>query len=164
RFFEHARTAPAATALIAPDGTETGYGALADRALRVAGAVAAAAAPGETVAVHLPKGADQVAAVLSVLAAGCAYLPVGRDHPPARRWAGLVAGQPAVQAAAGPVAAELTSGPVLRPALLRTAPPGRPRRGPADALAYVLFPSGSTGAPKGVEIERRAAAHTVDVL
>src|SRR5690606_41977678 len=85
RFFEHARTAPAATVLIAPDGTETGYGALADRALRVAGAVAAAAAPGETVAVHLPKGADQVAAVLGVLAAGCAYLPVGRDHPPARR-------------------------------------------------------------------------------
>ncbi|NUS45766.1 MAG: non-ribosomal peptide synthetase, partial [Mycobacteriaceae bacterium] len=34
----------------------------------------------------------------------------------------------------------------------------------ADAIAYVLFSSGSTGEPKGVEVSHRAAANTVDAI
>ncbi|WP_235432206.1 condensation domain-containing protein, partial [Nocardiopsis sp. RV163] len=94
RFFDHARTAPGDTALVLTDGASLTYGELADRALRVAGAVAGAVPAGATVALDLPRGADQVAAVLGVLAAGCAYLPLGRDQPAARRARVLAQGRP----------------------------------------------------------------------
>ncbi len=182
RFFDHARTAPGDTALVLTDGTSLTYGELADRALRVAGAVAGAVPAGATVALDLPRGADQVAAVLGVLAAGCAYLPLGRDQPAARRARVLAQGGPDLLISDDPAPAALTgpaapaapaSGsataaparlPVLTPEQARQAPPGTPREVAPDALAYVLFTSGSTGTPKGVEIEHRAAAHTIDVL
>ncbi|ADH66472.1 Phenyloxazoline synthase MbtB [Nocardiopsis dassonvillei] len=179
RFFDHARTAPGDTALVLTDGAPLTYGELADRALRVAGAVAGAVPAGATVALDLPRGADQVAAVLGVLAAGCAYLPLGRDQPAARRARVLAQGMPdllicddpapAVLAdpaapASGPGTAAPGHLPVLTPEQTRQAPPGTPREVAPDALAYVLFTSGSTGTPKGVEVEHRAAAHTIDVL
>ncbi|WP_336215597.1 condensation domain-containing protein, partial [Nonomuraea sp. LPB2021202275-12-8] len=82
RFFERARRDPARVA-ICPDIT---YGELAERALRVAGYLRGRGVrPGEAVALCLPKGPDQVAAVLGVLAAGALYVPVGLDQPEARR-------------------------------------------------------------------------------
>ncbi|WP_336217158.1 condensation domain-containing protein, partial [Nonomuraea sp. LPB2021202275-12-8] len=82
RFFERARRDPARVA-ICPD---ISYGELAERALRVAGFVhEQGVRPGEAVAVRLPKGPDQVAAVLGVLAAGALYVPIGVDQPDLRR-------------------------------------------------------------------------------
>ncbi|MEY9212482.1 amino acid adenylation domain-containing protein [Thermobifida halotolerans] len=165
-FFERAGSAPGRTALVAPDGTGTGYGELAERALRVAGALAPLTTPGDTVAVTLPRGPEQVAAVLGVLAAGCAYLPVGADQPPARRARVLSRGSAAlvVTDAAGAAAAD-PDVPVLDLAEALAADPlPRPRDVPPDAPAYLLFTSGSTGEPKGVQVPHRAAAHTVDVL
>ncbi|MDA0566300.1 amino acid adenylation domain-containing protein [Streptomonospora sp. S1-112] len=162
-FLARARTAPAATALVAADGTAVSYGDLADRALRAAGAVAAQAPAGAVVAVDLRKGADQVAAVLGVLAAGCAYLPVGRDQPAARRARVIAAGAPALLLTDDPGRHDGRV-PVLAWDDARTAPPAEPRPAAPDDLAYVLFTSGSTGTPKGVEVPHRAAAHTIDVL
>ena len=164
RFLDHARTAPGDTALVLPDGAPLTYGELADRALRVAGAVAGAVPAGTTVALDLPRGADQVAAVLGVLAAGCAYLPLGRDQPPARRTRVLDAGAPDLVVCDDPGRYTRADQPVLTLDRALQAPPGTPRETAPDALAYVLFTSGSTGTPKGVEVEHRAAAHTVDVL
>ncbi len=164
RFFEHARTAPAAPALVAADGTETSYGELADRALRIAGAVADAAPPGEAVALCLPRGADQVAALLGILAAGCAYLPVGAQQPPARRRAILERGAPALLLSDDPAVLAGADVPALTLAQALEGRAAAPREVSPDAPAYVLFTSGSTGEPKGVEVPHRAAAHTVDVL
>ncbi|WP_435113287.1 amino acid adenylation domain-containing protein [Nocardiopsis synnemataformans] len=164
RFLDHARTAPGDTALVLPDGASLTYGELADRALRVAGAVAGAVPAGATVALDLPRGADQVAAVLGVLAAGCAYLPLGRDQPAARRARVLAGGKPDLLICDDPATVVPTHLPVLTPEQARQAPQGTPREVAPDALAYVLFTSGSTGTPKGVEVEHRAAAHTIDVL
>ncbi|WP_449066834.1 AMP-binding protein, partial [Planomonospora algeriensis] len=62
------------------------YGELAERALGVAGWLrASGVVPGDAVGVVLPKGADQVVAVLGVLAAGGVYVPVGVDQPVVRR-------------------------------------------------------------------------------
>jgi mycobactin phenyloxazoline synthetase len=84
-FFAHAARTPGAPALLWGGGGRWTYAELADRALRVAAALRERGArPGDVVGVHLPKGPEQVAAVIGVLAAGGCYLPIGRDQP-ARR-------------------------------------------------------------------------------
>src|SRR5690606_28535043 len=87
--FDHAVTDPDALAVVwTCDGVDGGmtYGMLAAQALAVAGALAdSGVRPGDTVAVQLPKGVDQIVAVLGVLAAGAAYVPIGFDQPAARR-------------------------------------------------------------------------------
>ncbi|ROO87217.1 mycobactin phenyloxazoline synthetase [Actinocorallia herbida] len=157
-FFARARTAPDAPALL---GAETvTYGELADRALRVAGALTARGVrPGDPVAVTLPKGPDQVAAVLGVLAAGAAYVPIGVEQPEAR------AARIAARTGHRVVLAE-TGGPeTLRPAeALTAAPLAGPLAVPEETTAYILFTSGSTGEPKGVEVPHRAAMATIEDL
>jgi mycobactin phenyloxazoline synthetase len=151
-FFDRAARDPAATALCwGTDGTLS-YGELSDRALRVARSlVDAGVTPGDPVAVSLPKGPDQIVAVLGVLAAGGTYVPIGVDQPEARR--------DRIRAVAG-VRHTLTG---LTDAL-RGEPLDRPVRVAEEALAYVLFTSGSTGEPKGVEVPHRAAVNTIDDL
>ncbi|HZB50013.1 MAG TPA: amino acid adenylation domain-containing protein, partial [Mycobacteriales bacterium] len=156
------RDRPDAEAVVAADRRLTG--AELDTASRqVAAALAGAGvAPADLVAVALPKGWQQVPAVLGTLRAGAAYVPVDPEAPPARL-AELIAdsGARAVLTATGvPLPAgvpalpvdELWSGPDRAPEL--------PDRSPAD-LAYVIYTSGSTGRPKGVAVEHGAAANTV---
>ncbi|MFI0899076.1 amino acid adenylation domain-containing protein [Streptomyces sp. NPDC020983] len=131
------------------DGGRLSYGELADRALRIAAGLAARGVrAGEPVAVTLPKGPGQIAAVLGVLAAGATYVPVGPDQPAARRERMLASCE--VRLTIGEedsaTGAEAWAGPVA-------ADPGAP--------AYVIFTSGSTGEPKGVEMTHRAAMNTV---
>ncbi|MCH8614046.1 amino acid adenylation domain-containing protein [Arsenicicoccus dermatophilus] len=130
------------------------YRELDELALQVAGRVAAVAAPGDLVAVQMSRGIDQVATILGVLYAGCAYLPLGPDAPAARvdrirkrsGWAALVTDD-------GGDLADVGAEPLAEP--VPVAP---------EALAYVLFTSGSTGEPKGVAISHRAARNTLDDL
>ncbi|WP_436837553.1 amino acid adenylation domain-containing protein [Micromonospora rifamycinica] len=155
-FFENATRDPDRLA-VAYGETSVSYGELATRALRIAGALLRAGVePGEAVAVTVPRGPDQVAAVLGVLAAGASYVPVSVDQPAARR--DRIYAKAQVTAVVG------------RPGVhhLPTVPPdvaGPALRGPVTvdprALAYTIFTSGSTGEPKGVEITHRAAVNTV---
>ncbi|WP_236725317.1 non-ribosomal peptide synthetase [Amycolatopsis orientalis] len=150
-FFAHAAACPDAPALFAEEGSTT-YGELAARALRVAGhLIAKGAGRGHLVAVSLPQGPDQVAAVLGVLAAGAAYLPLGVDQPVARRERILET------AGVSLVLDDLEPVEWIRPL-------SEPVCGNASALAYVIYTSGSTGEPKGVEITHAAAVNTVDAL
>ncbi len=138
------------------------YGELAERSRRMASAlVANGATPGDLVAVVLPKGPDQIVAVLGVLAAGCAYVPIGVDQPAARRDrilkladARLVITDDTARAGTG--TAVLPSTAMTAPPLVEIAVPD------PDSLAYVIFTSGSTGEPKGVEITHRSALNTID--
>ncbi|MFF2146201.1 amino acid adenylation domain-containing protein [Kitasatospora sp. NPDC058190] len=169
RFFERATEQPQRIALRWGDDEQLTYGELADRAVRLAAALAdRGVGPGEPVAVTLPKGPDQIAAVLGVLAAGAAYLPVGVDQPAARRerihsLAGvrLVVTDQAAKAASAWSDAVV---PVAIDDLPPAGPMARPVESDPDELAYVIFTSGSTGDPKGVEITHRAAANTVTDL
>ncbi|MBX9359665.1 non-ribosomal peptide synthetase [Streptomyces sp. WAC04114] len=164
-FFRRAADQPHRTALVRDDGERTErmtYGQLADRALRLATVLAERGVRrGDTVAVRLPKGPDQIVAVLGVLAAGAAYVPVGVDQPRARRerihrLAGvrLVVGEAETAPTEGVPAVPVDAAPSTDVAAAPVDVPG-------DALAYVIFTSGSTGDPKGVEITHQAAANTV---
>jgi amino acid adenylation domain-containing protein len=130
---------------------------------------------GQTVATHrgtrerliglcLPRNADRIAAILGVLYAGCAFLPIDPTLPDERleyllRDSGvdiligdtttlhrfnrhtlqLIDVAKALEAAADCVA-------------------DAPYHVHPDALAYVIYTSGSTGEPKGVEITQRGIA------
>ncbi|MFI6801792.1 amino acid adenylation domain-containing protein [Streptosporangium canum] len=147
-FFALAEREPGRVAL-AGDGVELSYGELAGRALRVAGALRSRGVePGDAVTVSLPKGADQVVAVLGVLAAGGVYVPVGVDQPPARR--DRIAALSRAVTSVEDVAALCGGVPLAGPVGVD-----------AGAPAYVIFTSGSTGEPKGVEVSHRAALNTV---
>ncbi|MFI7002415.1 amino acid adenylation domain-containing protein [Nocardia sp. NPDC050175] len=165
KFFEHAARRPERAAIVSSLGQELAYGTVAEQALSIANALTTTGVnPGDTVAVIVPKGHQQVISVLGVLAAGAAYLPIGADQPVARRDRILSRGRVRAVVAGDTVDVpegierivfdQAVTGPRAESAVV-TAP---------DALAYVLFTSGSTGEPKGVEVSHRAAANTIDAI
>ncbi|MFJ6214981.1 amino acid adenylation domain-containing protein [Streptomyces sp. NPDC092296] len=183
-FEERAARTPDAVCLVvdAPaDGlpaTEVTYGQLNRRAEALARRLRrAGVGPDTLVAVCAERSAELVAALLAVLKAAGAYLPLDPDHP-ADRLAGLLAdATPAVllvqDAVRRRLPAALPDGTAVwsldDPALWEPAdpadlaepaePPVRP--GPDDA-AYVIFTSGSTGRPKGVVCTHRGIHNRLD--
>ncbi len=124
---------------------------------------------GEPVAVLMHKGWEQIVAVYGVLLAGGAYLPIDAELPARRQQELLQAGgvaQVLVQAGAETLPALDGSGLAVHAVLpAGTGLPG-PRHlasleGRLDQLAYIIFTSGTTGVPKGVMIDHRAAMNTV---
>ncbi|MFI9804301.1 amino acid adenylation domain-containing protein [Streptomyces sp. NPDC052301] len=163
-FFTRAAERADAPALLWGSDGRLGHGELAERALRVAGAlVTHGVRPGSPVVVTAPKGPDQIAAVLGVLAAGGTYVPVGVDQPRERR-ARIHGLSGAVLALDGTGTPPEGHGlPVLPLAeALRADPLDAPRYGSVEDTAYVIFTSGSTGTPKGVEVSHGAAVNTVE--
>lgn len=121
---------------------------------------AAGVRPGDRVGVRIPSGtASLYVAILAVLEAGAAYVPVDVDDPDARaRLVFSEAGVEIVLAADG----EIVRRPRPDPMGQQTPPgrdPGPPE--PSDD-AWVIFTSGSTGTPKGVAVSHRSAAAFVD--
>ncbi|HEX5741589.1 MAG TPA: amino acid adenylation domain-containing protein, partial [Pilimelia sp.] len=148
-----AAATPEAAAVCDGDRTLT-YGQLHARAGALAGRLrAAGVAPGDVVAVAVPRGAELIVALYGVLRAGAAYLPVDVDLP-APRIAHLLAdsgARVAVVDGADPLPAGPVRVPVTGPdAAAPTAAvhPGQP--------AYLMYTSGSTGAPKGVLVPHAA--------
>ncbi|HFF3784887.1 TPA: enterobactin synthase subunit F [Stenotrophomonas maltophilia] len=113
--------------------------------------------PGSVVAVALPRSLELVIALVAVLRAGAAYLPLDLAHPDERLARIFASAQPVCVLAAAEDSARMAGVPALAPeqwtALSFAAPWADPA--PSDA-AYVIYTSGSTGEPKGVVIEHRA--------
>ncbi|GCB50723.1 Pls/PosA family non-ribosomal peptide synthetase [Streptomyces sp. NL15-2K] len=106
---------------------------------------------GDRVGIRVPSGTnDLYVAILAVLAAGAAYVPVDAEDPDER--AELVFGEADVRAVVG-AGHELT---VHGACELPAARPG------IEHDAWIIFTSGSTGKPKGVAVSHRSAAAFVD--
>ncbi|MFE5476488.1 amino acid adenylation domain-containing protein [Nocardia sp. NPDC056541] len=164
-FFANAATNPSAPAVLWEPTGQLTYGELAADALAVAGALReAGVTPGDSVAVQLPKGPDQVVAVLGVLAAGAVYVPIGFDQPAARRAEILSTADAVAVLTVGGARIPDARAIDLAEARTHAEPLARPVFGDPENTAYVLFTSGSTGKPKGVEVPHRAAMNTIDDL
>ncbi|WP_406408554.1 amino acid adenylation domain-containing protein [Streptomyces halstedii] len=164
-FFERAGERAGRPALLWGEREALAHDALARQALGVAGAlVRRGVGRGSYVAVTAPKGAGQIAAVLGVLAAGAAYVPIGVDQPAERRTRILeLSGARLVLDGSGLLEPSEAGAEVLAiDAATRELPLGAPVPADPDDTAYVIFTSGSTGLPKGVEISHRAAVNTVE--
>ncbi|MFJ8470244.1 amino acid adenylation domain-containing protein, partial [Streptomyces swartbergensis] len=158
-FEAQAARTPDATAVTA-GGIELTYADLDARADRLARRLAGlGVGPESVVGVLMRRSADLVVAILAVLKAGGAYLPVDPDYP-AERVAFVLADAGAVCAVTSAehasvlpegVAALVTdgsdTGSVTGTEQLRAARPDHP--------AYVIYTSGSTGRPKGVLVPHR---------
>jgi len=165
-FARQAARTPDALAVIFDDRSLT-YRALDDLSLRVAGGLAQRGiGPGDIVAMAMPRSERLPAAMLGILRAGAAYLPLDPEGP-AERNATILEG-------AGP-ACVLTQRAFARtfqalkiPCLfmddLADLPeePAALQAPEASDTAYVIHTSGSTGRPKGVEISHGALSNLLE--
>ena len=125
------------------------------------------ARPGQLMAVVMEKGWEQAVAVLAILEAGAAYLPVDAALPAERMHYLLADGEVEVALTQPWLDGQIEwPATVHRIAVERAARPGAapaplPRRQTLDDLAYVIYTSGSTGHPKGVMIDHRGAVNTI---
>lgn len=156
-----ART-PDALALV-QDDRHLSYAELDARANDLAQALAERrVGSGDLVAIALDRSPDLIAALLGVLKAGAAYLPIDTSYP-AERIAYLL--EDARPSCVLTDAATATVLPALPCVLVDGAQlPVTGRQGPdpqvlADEAAYVVYTSGSTGRPKGVVISHASVTN-----
>lgn len=126
------------------------YAELAAETARLAGVLAGrGVGPEDRVAIAVPRSLDSVIAILAVLQAGAAYVPIDVSLPQTRIESILRQSDPKLTL----TAALLTE---LRSEQTEQRPP--PPTIHPDSAAYVIFTSGSTGEPKGVVGTHRAIA------
>ncbi|MEV0390938.1 amino acid adenylation domain-containing protein [Nonomuraea sp. NPDC050643] len=118
--------------------------------------------PGDRVAVCLEQSAGLAVALLGVLRAGAAYVPLDPEQPAGR--IAYMVGDAGVRTAItsaqarGPLPDGLTQVLIEEPV---EGPVEGPMEGPVEAgvgpddLAYVIYTSGTTGRPKGVAVQHR---------
>lgn len=125
------------------------------------------------VGVWLPRSTEIVVAILAILKAGAAYVPMDREYPQARvqsiladsQLKTLITTAELAQSIDWPEGVNLiiVDSPEL-PAKIQK--PGWERNPQVNCrqshLAYVIYTSGSTGKPKGVMIEHRSLCHYLE--
>ncbi|MEV2200359.1 amino acid adenylation domain-containing protein [Streptomyces fradiae] len=161
-FAEQAGRRPDAVAVTGEDGQLT-YAELDAEADRLARVLAErGVGPESRVLLLMPRSTRVVVAMLAVLKAGAAYVPVHAAFP-ADRVAWLLKDTAAAAAVADTSMLDRLVEPgvpvITYDAIGDAVPAGSgaaPPRVPADCAAYVMFTSGSTGTPKGVTVSHRS--------
>ncbi|WP_161893845.1 non-ribosomal peptide synthetase [Gordonia spumicola] len=153
------------------DGVDTlTHAELSERAAAIATSLTAAGVvPGDLVAIATSRSVALPAAILGVLSAGAAYLPLDTTNP-ADRLAFIVSdAEPSALLVDTETAGSdlwLSLPPQVVVIDVDDLTPGRaPAPVPAihpDSRAYVIYTSGSTGRPKGVEVTHRDVVTLMD--
>ena len=122
--------------------------------------------PDQLVAICAERSLDMIVAVLGVLKAGGAYLPIDPALPPSRMNYMLQDANPCLLLTQGHLSVRLSSTNIEQICLDRDdsilsiwPDHNPPQQAWADHLAYVIYTSGSTGNPKGTLIHHRALAN-----
>jgi amino acid adenylation domain-containing protein len=162
-FAERARATPEAEAIRFAGGRLT-YGELERRANQLAWFLAARVRPEARVGICCERSPEMLVAILGVLKAGAAYVPIDPAYPRERiaflledSRAPVLITQQALRGRLPEVAAEVVCLDGDGPRIARE-PEGEPpsaRSVLPRQVAYVIYTSGSTGRPKGVEVEHR---------
>lgn len=151
QFEQWAANDPESIAII-ESGTSYTYGDLE----RLTRSIASAITPKSIVGVALDRSAEAVMAMLGVLRAGSAYVPIDPAWPTERiEFVSEDAGVDLI-ISDEPMTAKT---PNVSPRVLMDHEPTELPTIEASDLAYVLYTSGSTGTPKGVMVEHRSLAN-----
>ncbi|HEX6901809.1 MAG TPA: non-ribosomal peptide synthase/polyketide synthase, partial [Thermoanaerobaculia bacterium] len=138
RFAVQAARAPEAVAAVC-DGERLTYGDLDCRANQVANhLVGLGVVPGDLVGLRMERSLEMVAAILGVLKAGAAYVPLDPAYPEERLAYMIEDSRVQVVLTSLDAVEGDASDPVVRVS--------------AEHPAYVIYTSGSTGRPKGVVV------------
>ncbi|EJN08922.1 amino acid adenylation enzyme/thioester reductase family protein [Bradyrhizobium sp. YR681] len=170
RFYHKAKTTPHAIAV--SDGRSSlSYRELARRSQAIARWLTREGVGAETVvALFAERGPDLLAAMIAVQRVGAAFLNLDPDQPPARLATILGsscarmlltgrAQSPMVAALLEPLVERIHVAELDDMIALGTTKPARIARRTASSLAYLVYTSGSSGAPKGVMIEQRGLSN-----
>ncbi|MER5789516.1 non-ribosomal peptide synthetase [Streptomyces sp. NPDC001980] len=133
---------------------------------------ASGAGPGARVGLCLERSAELLAAVLGILKAGAAYVPLDPDYPE-QRLAAMLDGTSCTAVVTDTARAAVLPAPphgrtrptLLVDGLLHAPAPASggvlaPTAGPDD-LCYVIHTSGSTGAPKPIALRHRGVVNNL---
>jgi malonyl-CoA/methylmalonyl-CoA synthetase len=153
------------SAALVTDAGALDYAALHERVRRATGWLAGQGlGPGDVVGLALPKQADWLALVLGAVRLGAITLPLNDRAPEAElRWpltdagARLLVGVTVQGPWGGVSAADAAAG-------IDAAIPSDPPPPGDDAVALMLYTSGTTGRPKGVPLRLRQIEATVEAL
>lgn len=170
-FDAQVRRAPEATAVVTAE-RQVSYRDLDARANALASRlIDLGARPGDTVGLCVERSVDMAVGILGTLKAGTAYVPLDPRYPHARLAFMLQDVRPRfvlVQSRTRKRIADIPDGPAPRLVEMDSdealdpsewSPLPREEVSP-DALAYIMFTSGSSGKPKGVAVSHRNLLHS----
>jgi amino acid adenylation domain-containing protein len=171
-FEEQAAATPAAIAAVCGDQQLT-YAELLHRSEQLAAYLAQlGVGPGVLVGVFVERSLSMIVALLGVLKASGAYVPMDPTYPPERVSFVLQDAAVPILLTQDKLAASLprSTARVVRldsdwDTIAQASAPAGPRTAvSAEDTAYVIYTSGSTGKPKGVEIQHRAVVNLLSSM
>lgn len=166
-FFSYAEKNPQKIAVINSDnGLEYTYAEVSDMALRIATFLRKFDVDNDTaVAVIMKRGVEQIATILGILATGAYYIPISHDQPLERNKIILDKANVACVVTSNDSDEHIKMFTGIKKIYFEDAIKSEKSynisRISSESLAYIIFTSGSSGEPKGVEITHCSAWNTI---